>query len=93
MEDPKEEGGHEMGMEEEKGPRTDRNDGDNVVGVTAEYARGRKDAEDAVNNYANATHVHVGVFQCWQESGDRCDITAALRVAARYAGGWGGNAS
>ena len=38
-------------------------------------------ARDAVVSYADETHRHVGINQCWPESGDRCDITAAIKGA------------
>ena len=40
-------------------------------------------AREAVLAYADDTHQHVGMLKCWPENGDRCDITAALRVAAQ----------
>lgn len=42
-----------------------------------------KDAQ-AIDDYAKETHQHVGgnVMFCNHHSGDRCDITAALRTAA-----------
>lgn len=46
-----------------------------------ERATALRDAVKAVMAYADKTHKHVGMFKCWPESGDRCDITAALRVA------------
>ena len=47
------------------------------------YAAGVRDAVEAVKAYADDTHQHVGIDKCWPESGDRCDITAALQVAAQ----------
>lgn len=40
-------------------------------------------ARGAVLAYADDTDKHIGMVKCWPENGDRCDITAALRVAAR----------
>lgn len=45
------------------------------------YKAGLDAAREAVTDYANETHQHVGIQKCWPESGDRCDITAALRAA------------
>ena len=51
------------------------------------YRQGRLDglseARDAVVAYVGETHKHVGVLKCWPENGDRCDITAAIKVVAR----------
>lgn len=46
------------------------------------FIAGLRAARESVVSYADETHQHVGINQCWPESGDRCDITAALRVAA-----------
>ena len=55
--------------------------------VTGDYGRGWYAALDAAREavlaYADDTHQHVGMLKCWPENGDRCDITAALRVAAQ----------
>ena len=52
-----------------------------------QYAEGYADALDAAREavlaYADDTHQHRGMLKCWPENGDRCDITAALRVAAQ----------
>ena len=74
-----------MGMENEKGPRADRLG--TGTEVSADYLRGRADAAAAVTAYMTATHRHVGMIKCWPETGDRCDITAALRTAAKLARG------
>ena len=74
-----------MGMESEKGPWSGRLD--TGAEVSPEYIRGRVDAAAAVTKYWNDTHRHVGMINCWPESGDRCDITAALRIAAKLARG------
>lgn len=47
------------------------------------YRKGLDAAREAVLAYADDTHQHVGMLKCWPENGDRCDITAALRVAAQ----------
>jgi len=44
------------------------------------YIAGLDAAREAVTDYANETHRHVGLEKCWPEHGDRCDITAALRA-------------
>jgi len=36
----------------------------------------------SLREYAAETHRHVGGFVCLRDSGDRCDITAALRTLA-----------
>ena len=48
------------------------------------YAAALRDAIEAITVYANETHKHYGDLfgHCRQEYGDRCDITAALRVVA-----------
>lgn len=46
------------------------------------FIAGLRAARESVVSYADETHQHVGINQCWPESVDRCDITAALRVAA-----------
>ena len=48
-----------------------------------ERGRALDAARAAVLAYADDTHQHVGMLKCWPENGDRCDITAALRVAAQ----------
>lgn len=40
-------------------------------------------ARETVLAYADNTHKHIGMLKCWPENGDRCNITAALRVAAQ----------
>ena len=47
------------------------------------YAAALDAARAAVIAYADDTHQHVGMLKCWPENGDRCNITAALRVAAQ----------
>lgn len=54
-------------------------DADFVVSET--YRNALQEAVKAINAYADETHQHVGMDKCWPENGDRCDITAALRVA------------
>lgn len=78
-----------MGLEEAQGERVARRPRDRHTAdeLTDEYQRGRSDAADAVAAYAKASHIHVGVLKCWPESGDRCDITAALGVAVKIARG------
>ena len=60
-------------------------DRDEIVGITAvrSFRAGLDAAEEAVAAYADETHQHVGIDKCWPENGDRCDITAALRVVAK----------
>lgn len=50
--------------------------------VHSAWDDGVQAAREAVTAYARETHRHVGIQKCWPENGDRCDITAALRVAA-----------
>lgn len=56
------------------------------------YAAALRDAVKAVKVYADETHKHSGDLfgHCRQEYGDRCDITAALRVAAQKIESLGG---
>ena len=74
-----------MGVEGEKGPWSGRLD--TGAEVSADYIRGRVDAAAAVTKHMTDTHKHVGMLKCWPESGDRCDITAALRIAVNLARG------
>ena len=55
------------------------------------YATALRDAVEAVTVYADETHKHYGDLfgHCRQEYGDRCDITAALRVAVQKIEGLG----
>lgn len=41
-----------------------------------------RECVDVLETYTAANHKHVGRWFCTPGSGDRCDITAALRVAA-----------
>lgn len=52
-------------------------------GVAVGRAAGLDAARETVLAYADDTDKHVGTFGCYPENGDRCDITAALRVAAQ----------
>jgi hypothetical protein len=52
-----------------------------VLLVAAAYGKGLDAAREAVASYADETHQHVGMQKCWPESGDRCDITAAIKFA------------
>lgn len=61
-------------------------DKDDSVRVERARLYMREECVAAIAAYAEETHRHVGVESCQPESGDRCDITAALRVAARRVG-------
>lgn len=54
------------------------------IAVLVEQARSDalREAAATVRDYATDTHKHAGINECWPERGDRCDITAALKVAA-----------
>lgn len=78
-----EEGRHEVGLEEAQGqgPGQPVPDG---LRPGPDYFRGRADAADDILQYAADSHQHVGIY-CDRSRGDRCDITAALRVVADIA--------
>ena len=57
------------------------------------YAAALRDAIEAVKTHADETHNCVrgyGTGTCLPQHGDRCDITAALRVAAQKIEALGG---
>lgn len=66
-------------------------DANSVVSET--YKNALQDSVRIINTYADETHNCVreyGTGACLPQHGDRCDITAALRVAAQKIKGLGG---
>ena len=53
-----------------------------VCASSVEPDKKRSANADVLETYTAANHNHVGRWFCTPGSGDRCDITAALRVAA-----------